>query len=67
MEALSFGHRIVRPLSVAMRHLAMRVCEWHSIACERRTLASLDDAMLKDIGISRADVEREIAKPFWHR
>ena len=32
---------------------------------ERRTLARLDDAMLRDIGISRADVELEVSKPFW--
>ena len=31
----------------------------------RRHLASLNDHMLKDIGVSRADVEYEIRKPFW--
>ena len=32
---------------------------------ERRALDRLDDAMLRDIGISRADVELEVSKPFW--
>ncbi len=32
---------------------------------ERRALGRLDDAMLRDIGISRADVELEVSKPFW--
>ena len=32
---------------------------------QRRALESLDDAMLRDLGISRADVMREAAKPFW--
>jgi uncharacterized protein YjiS (DUF1127 family) len=67
MEALSFGRRFIRPFSLAIGHLAMRLGECHSIACERRALASLDDAMLKDIGITRADVDQETAKPFWHR
>jgi uncharacterized protein YjiS (DUF1127 family) len=67
MEALSFGRRFIRPFSLAIGHLAMRLGEWHSIARERRALASLDDAMLKDIGITRADVDQETAKPFWHR
>ena len=35
------------------------------IARQRRQLARLDDYMLRDIGLSRADVEPEIKKPFW--
>ena len=38
---------------------------WQERAMTRRHLASLNDHMLKDIGISRADVEYEIRKPFW--
>jgi uncharacterized protein YjiS (DUF1127 family) len=34
---------------------------------ERRALLELDDHMLDDIGLSRADVEREAKKPFWAR
>jgi uncharacterized protein YjiS (DUF1127 family) len=32
---------------------------------QRRTLADLDDRMLRDLGITRSDVLRECAKPFW--
>jgi uncharacterized protein YjiS (DUF1127 family) len=38
---------------------------WQERARQRDHLESLDDAMLKDIGLSRADVDREAAKPFW--
>ena len=38
------------------RYLALR---------QRRNLAQLDDYMLKDIGLSRADVAEEIDKGFW--
>lgn len=32
---------------------------------QRNALLELNDAMLKDIGISRADATREGSKPFW--
>lgn len=32
---------------------------------ERRLLAGLDDAALKDIGLSRADVANECRRPAW--
>ena len=32
---------------------------------QRRALAELDDRLLKDIGITRPEADREIAKPFW--
>jgi uncharacterized protein YjiS (DUF1127 family) len=44
---------------------AQIIAYWLELARQRRHLARLDDRMLKDIGLSRADVEQEIAKPFW--
>ncbi len=34
-------------------------------AAQRRALAELDSHLLKDLGLTRADVARETAKPFW--
>ncbi|TWB77999.1 DUF1127 domain-containing protein [Azospirillum brasilense] len=31
----------------------------------RQALMRLDDHLLKDIGVSRADVDSEVSKPFW--
>lgn len=31
---------------------------------QRRTLESLDDRMLRDIGVTRADVDAEVKRPF---
>jgi uncharacterized protein YjiS (DUF1127 family) len=41
------------------------VVSWTERARQRRALLSLDEAMLKDIGLSRADVMREYDKPIW--
>ncbi|MCH9053466.1 MAG: DUF1127 domain-containing protein [Proteobacteria bacterium] len=38
---------------------------WRQRVSQRRHLASLEDRLLKDMGISRADAEREAGKPFW--
>lgn len=38
---------------------------WRERARQRRHLAELDDRLLRDIGVSRADVEGEISRPFW--
>ena len=41
------------------------VLTWAERARQRRQLAELDDYMLRDIGLTRADVAGETCKPFW--
>ncbi|HYH21758.1 MAG TPA: DUF1127 domain-containing protein [Azospirillum sp.] len=36
-------------------------------ARQRKALDTLDDALLRDIGITRAEARREAEKPFWKR
>jgi uncharacterized protein YjiS (DUF1127 family) len=38
---------------------------WQEVARQRRALLKLDERLLKDIGITRADAEREASRPFW--
>lgn len=38
---------------------------WAERSADRRHLADLDDHLLKDIGLNRADVEAINRKPFW--
>lgn len=42
-----------------------QIAFWREQARGRRTLARLDDAALKDLGISRVDAWQELRKPFW--
>ena len=43
----------------------LTIKRWIERTRQRRALASLDDAMLRDIGITRAEAARECEKPFW--
>lgn len=38
---------------------------WNERARQRQHLSRLDDRLIKDMGITHADVEAEIRKPFW--
>ena len=52
-------------LLAGLRRIAEIVALWRERVRSRSQLLRLDEALLKDIGISRADVEREAMKPFW--
>ena len=56
-------------LGAMLGDILLRVADglgrYHRRSQERRALYRLDDYLLHDIGISRADVEREATKPFW--
>ncbi len=49
------------PVIAASRAMSV----WCERARQRRALASLDDRLLSDIGVSRAEADREARKPFW--
>jgi uncharacterized protein YjiS (DUF1127 family) len=42
-----------------------RVVEWQERSRSRVLLGRLDDRMLRDMGVTRADVDLEVTKPFW--
>lgn len=48
-----------------LRHLMEKIARWHQLNRERALLASMSDEALKDMGLSRADVEHETVRPFW--
>jgi len=45
--------------------LVFALLRWHELAQQRRRLLSLDDRMLKDIGITRSEALAEGTRPFW--
>lgn len=56
--------RLVAPgrrLAAAMRML----CRWADRHGQRRALGELDDRLLDDVGLTRAQADAERRKPFW--
>ena len=44
--------------AASLRHL-------YSVWRSRRALAALDEAALKDVGLTRDEAQREATRPFW--
>jgi uncharacterized protein YjiS (DUF1127 family) len=58
----------------ARRRVPSNLCQaidvlllWLQRRRERRQLGALSDHMLKDIGVTRADIDVETRKTFWRR
>ena len=58
-------HTALHALSDAGNHFVTTLREWTRRNRERAELAALDERMLKDIGLTRADAEFLSNKPFW--
>lgn len=58
-------HGAVHALSDAGSQVVATWREWRRRMRDRGRLAELDERMLKDIGLTRADAEFLINKPFW--
>lgn len=68
MPAGGNGHRLQRLWNapgVVSTFIGNCFYTWHERSEQRRSLRHLDDRMLADIGLSRAEAEREGKKPFW--
>jgi len=67
MGTISLGRLFIRPMGrIGARCMEFLLEVW-MLDRERRALQAMDDAALKDMGLSRSDVEGELAKPFWRR
>ncbi len=61
--SLGIGFRLCETLQRA----ADTLLAWQERRAQRIALAKLEDRMLKDIGLTRADVAAEVTLPFWRR
>lgn len=69
MKMLNWTGSISIPLPprTPVARLCDTLLEWVDRRRERRHLAHLDDRMLADIGLSRADAWAEQSKRFWEK
>ncbi len=72
LNHLSFTESAQRILATAVNRVGQVVSAgwttlemWQDRANQRHRLLEMDDRMLRDVGLSRADAEREGRKPFW--
>lgn len=74
VSGLATGHGQVSDFFRSALHVSAKAVErafdrlalWQERAHERHQLRMMDDHMLHDVGLTRADVEFESSKPFWH-
>lgn len=66
------GYALAHPLHLQrsdaaawLRFAAAQLRRWWQLAEQRHRLSRLDEAALKDIGLSRADALQESERPFW--
>lgn len=52
-------------LRALLVQLSARALRWLELARQRRELAQMSEAALKDIGLSRADIMQETERHFW--
>ncbi len=70
MSTMTIGSTTARPtiwsrIIWCLTFLRETVLAWHKRLNSRRELASLDEATLRDIGMSRSAMKDEVSKPFW--
>ncbi len=52
------------PRNRTVKLVTLLLC-WQERWAQRRSLEGMDDQILRDIGLSRADIHQEVRKPFW--
>ena len=56
---------LITAINVGFERSVEILFAWQQRRADRLRLQSMDDHMLRDVGLSRADIEGEASKPFW--
>jgi len=58
-------HEGLLAITDAIRSMPALLAKWQDRATQRSHLATLDERLLRDMGLSQTQALEEIAKPFW--
>ncbi len=61
----SFGHCPAAGIQSGFDELRQALAAWRGRTARRRAALAIDSRTLADIGLTRAHVDYEAAKPFW--
>lgn len=68
-DNLAYSRTSHRPSTFSATRIAASIARtiglWRSRIRDRQALATIDDRDLRDLRLSRWELEREVAKPFW--
>jgi uncharacterized protein YjiS (DUF1127 family) len=65
LSEFSPGTCLMTRLSRAATNVVRTVIAWRQRSLGRHQLASMDERLRRDIGVTRADMYLELRKPFW--
>lgn len=65
MANISLHYRSETPLLATVSAVSQLLETWRRRTRERRELATMDLRTMRDLGISRTDIQFEANKPFW--
>jgi uncharacterized protein YjiS (DUF1127 family) len=54
-----------KPVTGVVAWIGRAYRNWQQFHAERQALERLDERDLRDVGLTRYSVERELARPFW--
>lgn len=62
---VAFSRSLSRRLAAPRRSILNTLLRWSALSRQRRQLARLDEAALRDLGLSRSDVAYEARRKPW--
>ena len=63
----AFSTQPAGQIAMQLYRLLVLPMVWQERSWHRRHLRTLDERLIRDVGLTRRDIEREARKPFWVR
>tara|TARA_R110002096_G_scaffold189927_1_gene370734 strand:- start:995 stop:1240 length:246 start_codon:yes stop_codon:yes gene_type:complete len=67
LDIAAATYSLVERIEALVQMISNTLSQWASRSRDRRHLASMNERMLQDIGLSRGSLEIELSKYFWQK